>query len=161
MDWTRAIGIHLVTIVHCINDTNVAFDYSNQDTRFEKWREAFYRIQIQFGMPIFFYISGMSAVFFNFERGYSFLRFFKGKLQRLMFPFVLGIIFIILPRLYLIQSWNEWAKVGDKEEYNVFKFCVGSLTDNFLGKLGPMWFLLFLWIMMMINYPLIKWTSRR
>ena len=28
VDWTRSIAIHLVIVVHCVNDTSMALDYS-------------------------------------------------------------------------------------------------------------------------------------
>jgi hypothetical protein len=35
------------------------------------------------------------------------------------------------------------------------------LGDNFLTKLGPMWFLPTVFIVMVINYPLLKFSKRR
>ena len=53
-------------------------------------------------MPIFFYISGMSAVFFNFDRPKPFMRFFIGKINRLIVPLILAVFFLLMPYLYII-----------------------------------------------------------
>lgn len=149
--------------MHCLNDTSMALDYSQQDSVFEMWREHFYRYCVQFGMPVFFYISGMSAIFFNFDKERAFFRFFTGKVRRLIIPMLFGIFFIMIPRYYVIQSWCWWGRIDNYQntEYNYFKFMIAQLKEDFLGKLGPMWFLLFLFLLMNLNYPLIKWTSRR
>jgi len=100
VDWVRAIGIHAVTIVHCINYTDLALvgeEKQDNNTIFEQQRQACYRFFVQFGMPIFFYISGMSAGFFNFEKPRPFWRFFISKVKRLMYPFFFGIFFLLMP----------------------------------------------------------------
>lgn len=114
-------------------------------------------------MPVFFYISGMSALFFNFDKERAFLRFLTGKTRRLLVPMVFGVFFIMIPKYYVTQGWCWYARVDNYErtEYNYFKFMVAQLQDDLLANLGPMWFLLFLWLLMLLNYPLIKWTSRR
>jgi len=101
VDWVRAIGIHSVTIVHCINYTDIALvgdqKEDNNNTVFEQQRQACYRFFVQFGMPLFFYISGMSAGFFNFDKPHSFWRFFVSKVKRLVFPLIFGIFFLLMP----------------------------------------------------------------
>ena len=68
MDWLRSIGIHVVIVVQVINFTDLAFGEENvsRDTSFEQQRLAIQRIFMQFGIPVFFYISGISATYFDF-----------------------------------------------------------------------------------------------
>lgn len=133
------------------------------ESTFEIQRQACYRYFVQFGMPIFFYISGISSTNFNFEKEEPFWRFFIGKVKRLINPFILGIFFLLMPQLYIIQDWCSWGRLDDGQfkEHNIFKFYYKQFQDQFLMKLASFWFLLFLFILMMLNYPMIKWTSRR
>jgi hypothetical protein len=54
---------------------------------------------VQIGIPMFFYISGMGATFFNTE-GKGFGIFVTDKILRLMLPFVIAIFVFLIPRLY-------------------------------------------------------------
>jgi fucose 4-O-acetylase-like acetyltransferase len=57
---------------------------------------------VQIGIPMFFYISGMAATFFNTE-GKGFGIYFTDKVLRLAVPFVVGIFVFLVPRLYFGQ----------------------------------------------------------
>lgn len=165
MDWLRSIGIHVVTIVQVINLTDMAFgeEKVGRDTAFEQQRLAIQRIFVQFGIPVFFYLSGVSATYFDFETERPFLNFLIRKAQRLLMPLVLGIFFLLMPQLYMIQNWCSWGRLNDGQmtQHNVFKFVYEQLGDNFYKKLGVLWFLPFLFVLTLLNYPLIKWTNRR
>jgi len=66
----------------------------------------------------------------------------------------------------MTQDWDTWSRLGGhatndgKIERDPIKFALGTLGDG-IFKLGPFWFLLFLFLLMVFNYPLIKWASRR
>lgn len=54
---------------------------------------------VQIGIPMFFYISGMAATFYNTE-GRGFGLFLGDKVLRLLVPFALAIFVFLIPRLY-------------------------------------------------------------
>ena len=77
-------------------------------------------------MPVFFYISGMSSIFFNFDKKFPFWRYFTGKIRRLVFPLIFGIFFVLMPQYYVMQDWCSWGRLDDglNTEHNYFKFVI-------------------------------------
>jgi len=57
---------------------------------------------VQIGIPMFFYISGIGATFFNTEKN-NYGIFVGGKVLRLLVPFVIAIFVFLIPRLYFGQ----------------------------------------------------------
>jgi len=64
---------------------------------------------VQIGIPMFFYISGMGATFFNTE-GKGFGIFVWDKILRLAIPFVVAIFVFLIPRLYFGQLYEDWTR---------------------------------------------------
>jgi len=56
---------------------------------------------VQFGIPLFFYISGMTGAHFNVEKRGFWVGYLWAKIKRLVFPFVVAYCLILIPRLYL------------------------------------------------------------
>jgi hypothetical protein len=110
-------------------------------------------------MPMFFYISGMSSTFFNVEKN-GYLFFVRGKFNRLMVPLFLAIIFFLFPRLYMAQEVETWTRVDGKIEPNFFRYC-WLVLPSLPQKLSWLWFLVVLFIIMLLNYPLMAWSQRR
>ena len=108
---------------------------------------------------MFFYISGMSATFFNAEK-HGFCVFIKGKVKRLLAPLFLSILFFLIPRLYLSQDYEAWTRVNNEIESNFFVYAI-KVLPSIHTKLSWLWFLVVLFIVMLLNYPLIAWTQRR
>jgi len=54
----------------------------------------------QFGIPLFFYISGIATTHYDCERK-GFKKFIISKFWRLLVPFIVGVFTILIPRLYL------------------------------------------------------------
>ena len=54
----------------------------------------------QVGMPLFFYVSGMSSTFFDAKK-HGYLNFIRSKVNRLLVPLILAIALLLVPRLYL------------------------------------------------------------
>ena len=49
---------------------------------------------------MFFYLSGMVSTFFKTEEK-SYFKFALDKVLRLIVPFIFGVIFFLIPKLYL------------------------------------------------------------
>ena len=118
---------------------------------------------MQIGIPIFFYISGVGVTFYNTERGGGFKRFLWAKIMRLIVPLVPAIFILHIPRHYFSQVWDDVGRLDNNTriENDYLKYVPAILADNFLTKLGPLWFLLFIFQIMIMNYPLIRWSYRR
>lgn len=116
---------------------------------------------LQIGIPMFFYISGFSITFFNTEKK-TFKQYFCDKFQRLIIPLVVGVLFILVPRLYLIQDFDDFSWINqDGPEYNFLIFYAKIIAGKFILKISWLWFLLALFCDSIIAYPLLCWTQRR
>ena len=155
-DWIRVISVHSVILVHCIMN---AADSTELDRDQVEKKEGIFKTMAQIGMPMFFYISGMSSTFFNAEK-HGYLSFVKGKANRLLVPLFLAILTLLVPRLYLSQDIEGWTRVDDKVENNFFVYLF-KVLPTLPQKLSWLWFLVVLFIVMLLNYPLMAWSQRR
>jgi fucose 4-O-acetylase-like acetyltransferase len=110
-------------------------------------------------MPMFFYISGMSSTFFNSEK-HGYLVFVKEKFNRLIKPLIMAILTLLVPRLYFSQTYESWTRVDDKIENNFLVYYI-KVLPYLPQKLSWLWFLVVLFIVMLMNYPLMAWSQRR
>ena len=86
--------------------------------------------------------------------------FIKGKINRLLVPLFMAILVFLIPRLYLSQDYEAWTRVNDQIENNFFVYTI-KVLPSIHTKLSWLWFLVVLFIVMILNYPLIAWTQRR
>jgi len=114
---------------------------------------------VQIGIPMFFYISGMAATFFNTE-GRGFGLFLFDKILRLILPFVVAIFIFLIPRLYFGQEYEDFTRPDGEIEENFWVFTQKTLPDVF-SKLSWLWYLPALFIDCILTYPLLAWTIRR
>lgn len=110
-------------------------------------------------MPLFFYISGMSLTFVNPSKT-TYLSFMKNKAKRLIIPFILACITLLIPRLYLSQEYEPWTRVNGEIENNFFIYLIKTIP-TIHSKLSWLWFLPVLFIIMILNYPMIIYSYRR
>lgn len=153
-DWMRVISVHSVIFVHCLLNAADTTEMYEKDGLEKK--EGICKTMAQIGMPMFFYISGMSSTFFNAEK-HGYLSFVKGKINRLVFPLVLAILTLLVPRLYFSQEFEPWTRVDDKIENNFVVYLV-KVVPSLPSKLSWLWFLVVLFIVMLLNYPLMAWS---
>lgn len=74
-DWGRSITVYMVVFIHCLMNAGDLCDLSQAER--EK-KEGIFKIVNQIGMPLFFYISGLSMTFFDFSKS-GFKDFVKKK----------------------------------------------------------------------------------
>jgi peptidoglycan/LPS O-acetylase OafA/YrhL len=102
-DWVRAMAICLVIFVHCLVNS---FDASGLDPELnptlQQKKDGIIKSLVQIGIPMFFYISGIGATFFDTEKNHYGI-FVGGKVLRLLVPFVVAIFVFLIPRLYFGQ----------------------------------------------------------
>jgi hypothetical protein len=110
-------------------------------------------------MPLFFYISGLSTTFFKTERD-GFVIYLKGKIMRLLLPMVLACLTLLVPRLYLSQEYEPWTRINDKIENNFFVY-LWHVIPLIPARLSWLWFLIVLFVVMILSYPLLAFSVRR
>ena len=113
----------------------------------------------QVGMPLFFFISGISSAHIR-DRGI--IEFVVSKVKRLILPLLVAILTLLIPRLYLSQEYESWTRIDhDKPaEDNFFTFYSGILPLVF-GKLSWLWFLVVLFEVSLLSYvPIILFKKQ-
>ena len=153
-DWIRVIAVHSVIYVHALLNAGDTTEMYERDASEKK--EGICKCMAQVGMPLFFYIAGMSSTFFNTEKN-GYLNFVKTKTQRLLLPLIGAILLLLIPRLYLSQEYEAWTRVDDKIENNLFEY-MWKVIPSVPAKLSWLWFLIVLFVIMILNYPLMAWS---
>ena len=100
VDWCRSIGIHVVLIEHCVNSVETATGARYHDYNWLEKKDAFFRFLLQFGIPIFFFISGMSVCYINTEAPRAFLKYTLDKIMRILLPLFAAVFVFLIPRHY-------------------------------------------------------------
>jgi peptidoglycan/LPS O-acetylase OafA/YrhL len=160
VDWIRSMAIVLVILVHALCNS---FDASGLDPddvpALQQKKDGIIKCLVQIGIPMFFYISGIGATFFNTEEK-NFGIFVGEKSLRLLLPFIVGIFAFLIPRLYFGQTYEDFTRPNDEIENNYWDFTKKTLPGIHL-KLSWLWYLPALFIDFMICYPLLRWSVRR
>ena len=108
VDWIKALSIHFVIAVHCVQlsvgvtdiQSAAAFERNQFNMDIIQKANGFIKGLVQIGIPIFFYASGLNLAYFNTEQK-GFKVFFINKFMRLIVPFIVAYFLILAPRLYL------------------------------------------------------------
>jgi hypothetical protein len=168
VDWYRTICIHLVVIVHSIVNTldatggeaRVGLGDPEVKASLLQKKDGFIRCLVQIGIPSFFYLSGNAMTFFKTQEK-GFFKYLWGKMTSLIFPLCLAIPILLIPRLYIGQEWEAFARPdGVHAEEDIGAFYLKTLP-SVIVKLSWLWFLLGLFLNCMVLYPLLAWTQRR
>jgi len=75
-DWIRVIAVHLVIFVHSLLNAGDTTEMYERDASEKK--EGICKCMAQVGLPLFFYIAGMSSTFFDTEK-HGYAGFVKAK----------------------------------------------------------------------------------
>ena len=100
IDWLRTFAVHYVVFLHCIFTSDLLTLESQNNDVFKEKKDAYFRFLVQIGIPVFFFIAGMSSSHYKTEKN-GYFKFLTAKLHRLMIPFFVSIIVFLLPKLYL------------------------------------------------------------
>ena len=117
------------------------------------------RIFISIGMPLFFVLSGFGSAHSKDSHYGSFL---LAKIQRLILPFIVAIFMLLIPRLYFAQEIEPWTRPDASKPpvSNFFDFALKTLP-SIPTKLSWLWFLIALFGIFVLNYPMIRYLKRR
>ena len=110
-----------ITNIWCPDCPATPKDYAERS----EWGDGTIRYFVQFGIPMFFYISGMTGAHYNVEKR-GFLQYLVAKIKRLAIPFVIAYVFILIPRLYLAQNYELMGQV--------YKDCNDHTLPECFGK---------------------------
>jgi hypothetical protein len=78
-----------------------------------------------------------------------------------MIPFLISLVTLMPVRWYLTQFISHFQGFIDGEpEWNFFVYLVKTVP-LVVERMSWLWFLLALFIVNILNYPLLKWTQRR
>lgn len=81
--------------------------------------------------------------------------------MRLFVPLIVCVFVYLIPRHYIGQVWDPIGIINGEVNWDFATYVPSLLADNFLTKLGPLWFLPAIFIIVLVNYPLIKYSKRR
>ena len=70
------------------------------------------RYLVQFGIPVFFLLSGMGLSFYKTENS-SFFSFFINKFNRLIIPLIACLFLLLIPKLYIQQIYSEFSRLDN------------------------------------------------
>ncbi|WP_309740876.1 acyltransferase [Methanococcoides alaskense] len=154
MDWLRVIAILAVVIFHSMR----FFDPMDWDVKNNVLSENIMVLVlfiVQWLMPLFFLISGMSIYFVLSFRTKG--QFIKSRFLRIMVPYLLVGIFVILPPQHYLRFLS-----GGGSGLTFLQFYSNYLTYTFvdvfsyfgLPPMGHLWYLLFLFIFSLVMLPL-------
>ena len=83
-----------------MNSIETATGAKYNDYNWGEKKDAFFRFLLQFGVPIFFFISGMGVSYINTEAPNAFLKYTLDKIVRIMLPLIGSIFVFLIPRHY-------------------------------------------------------------
>lgn len=112
-----------------------------------------------FHMPLLFFLAGASVYFSLQSRGAG--RFMKERIQRLLIPFITGILFLIPPMTYIYR-----ISIGDgRSLFTHYIHFFSSNPGDFSGLTGAftpahLWFILFLFIFSLVGVPIFLYLNK-
>lgn len=156
VDWLRVIATFAVFLFHCSQFFNDwGWHVKNIPPNF--WVSGFSLLLVQWIMPFFFIISGLSA-------GYSLGRrsagaFFQERSARLLPPLALG-IFLLSPHQVWIERVTQQGFQGSLLDFLPHYFDgMYGFGGNFAWMGLHLWYLLLLFLFSLLTYPLFRAVS--
>jgi surface polysaccharide O-acyltransferase-like enzyme len=157
IDWLRVLAMFSVFLFHCAR----YFDNEGwhvKNPQLSLGFSVFVGILVQWIMPIFFVLSGMSSRFaLNFRRAGEYLR---ERFKRLIIPLVFGIFILIPPQVYIERF------TGGQFHGSLFQF-YPRYFDGWYGFGGNfawmglhLWFLLIVFSFSLLSLPLLLFLKR-
>lgn len=151
IDWLRSLAMLMVFLFHCAR----FFDYDEWHVKNDQLTlgmSIFVGILVQWGMPIFFFLSGESTYFalkFRKSGQYVWERF-----QRLFIPLLFGIFTHVPFQVYFERVSHSQFTGSFFDFYPHYFDGFYGFGGNFAWMGLHLWFLLFLFIFSLISLPL-------
>lgn len=162
IDWLRISAIFIVFLFHSSHFFDPIYWHvkNPQTSQSVLLFLGFVNIWI---MPLFFFLSGASALF-GLKK--PFPKFAKGKITRLLVPLIIGALILIPPQKY-VEAVSHSTFTGGYLQFlhayfggRAFDYPMG-FNSAWIGALSyHLWFLGHLFIISLALFPLLRWISR-
>lgn len=152
IDWLRVLAMFFVFLFHCARYfDNEGWHVKNPQLSYGF--SVFVGILVQWIMPIFFVLSGMSSRFaLNFRDGGQYL---GERFKRLIIPLVFGIFVLIPPQVYIERFTNDQFSGSLFQFYPHYFDGWYGFGGNFAWMGLHLWFLLVLFTFSLLTLPLL------
>ncbi|MEE8605250.1 MAG: acyltransferase family protein [Candidatus Aminicenantaceae bacterium] len=152
IDWLRVLAMFSVFLFHCAR----YFDHEGwhvKNPQLGLGFSVFVGILVQWIMPIFFVLSGMSSRFaLNFRSGGQYL---GERFKRLFIPLVFGIFILIPPQVYIERFTNDQFSGSFLQFFPHYFDGWYGFSGNFAWMGLHLWFLLILFLFSLLTLPLL------
>ncbi len=157
IDWLRALAMFSVFLFHCARYfDNEGWHVKNPQLSFGF--SVFVGILVQWIMPIFFVLSGMSSRFaLNFRPAGQYL---GERFKRLFIPLVFGIFILIPPQVYIERFTNGQFSGSFFQFYPHYFDGWYGFGGNFAWMGLHLWFLLILFSFSLLTLPLLLFLKK-
>jgi glucan biosynthesis protein C len=162
LDWLRALGMLAVIIYHSTRPFNSG-DWHVKNTITYGWLDIWNEFAVNWLMPLFFVISGISLFYAAGKSGA--VRFMRGKVLRLLVPLLVGMFTHCALQVY-VERLTHGAFSGTFFQFIPYYFqghYDGSdpSAGNFPLTGVHLWYLAWLFVFTLILYPLMRWLLGR
>lgn len=160
IDWLRVLAFGLLFIFHAVRFFD-SYPWHVKNIESSVWADHFVLFTHTWRMPLIFLISGTGTYFALRSRKRRFLR---DRIQRLVIPFVFGIIVLIPPQKYLEAIHHS---VFEGTFWSFMKIYPSGVFDAniginliWTGHLGyHIWYLAYLFVQTLVFLPLFKYLA--
>jgi glucan biosynthesis protein C len=157
IDWLRVLAMFSVFLFHCAR----YFDHEGwhvKNPQLSLGFSVFVDILVQWIMPIFFVLSGMSSRFaLNFRNSGQYL---GERFKRLFIPLVFGIFFLIPPQVYIERFTNDQFNGSFFQFFSHYFDGFYGFGGNFAWMGLHLWFLLVLFLFSLLTLSLLLALKR-
>ena len=101
----------MVVVLHTIVTTDAVVGESKRNEGFKERKLCYFRYLVQYGIPMFFLLSGIGASNYKSEK-HGFGKYAIEKLLRLALPFFASLFVFLIPRLYVAQEFDAIGRVN-------------------------------------------------
>ncbi|UCE40669.1 MAG: acyltransferase family protein [Candidatus Aminicenantes bacterium] len=150
IDWLRVLAMFSVFLFHCARYfDNEGWHVKNPQLSFGF--SVFVGVLVQWIMPIFFVLSGMSSQFaLNFRSAGQYL---EERFKRLFIPLFFGIFILIPPQVYIERFTNDQFNGSFFQFYPQYFDGWYGFGGNFAWMGLHLWFLLILFLFSLLTLP--------
>jgi glucan biosynthesis protein C len=157
IDWLRVLAMFSVFLFHCAR----YFDHEGwhvKNPQLSLGFSVFVGILVQWIMPIFFVLSGMSSRFaLKFRNAGQYL---GERFKRLFIPLIFGIFILIPPQVYIERFTNDQFNGSFLQFFPHYFDGFYGFGGNFAWMGLHLWFLLVLFLYSLLTLPLLLALKR-
>lgn len=154
LDWLRTVIVLGAIVFHAVYQMHVYFPH----VRFDTLTQIGFDFAMQWGLPLLFLIAGASAWLSLAHR--TGRQFIKERTLHLLVPFIGCALTVIPMTIYfasLISSGRHILFFQFYADYfqGYTQFFRGNPVDNLVGLWGNLWFIFVIFLLSLLNLPLI------